>query len=209
MKISKFFIFIILLLPFIVKAESCDLDSISIASINLEDKSDNVTEFDEATANGNKINLNLNMVDVGDNVVYKVVVKNNSDDDFSLDKSSFNLSSDYIDYIIESDDNSNVVKANSSKTIYLKVKYANEVPEESFDNGTYNDNKVVAVNLSSGINPNTAVYSCLIIFLILLISSIVIFVLLKNKKIPKYMIFVFAVLLIIPVCVYALCKYEI
>ena len=121
---KKFLLPILLFLMFIplyVNAETCDTDKITISSITVENKSDNVEELEKATASGKNINLNLSMSEVGDNIEYKFVVKNDSNEDYELDKTSLNLNSDYINYLFETEDNSNVVKANSSKTVTLRV----------------------------------------------------------------------------------------
>ena len=121
---KKFILPILLFLmfiPYIVNAETCDTDKITIKNIAIESKSDNVEELSQATASGKNINLNLSMSEVGDNIEYKFVVKNDSNKDYELDKTSLNLNSDYINYLFETEDNSNVVKANSSKTVTLRV----------------------------------------------------------------------------------------
>ena len=63
----------IIFLPFSVNAETCNADKITISSITAENKSDNVLELEEATANGMNINLNLSMSEVGDNIKYKLM----------------------------------------------------------------------------------------------------------------------------------------
>ena len=202
-------------IPFYVNAETCDTDKISISSITVEDKSDNVEELDEASSSGKNINLNLSMSKVGDNIEYKIVVKNDSNEDYEFDKNSFNISSDYIDYTIESDDNSNIVKANSGKTVYLKVEYKTEVPDETFESGTYNDNKTMTVNLSTNslvdniINPNTGVQSYIIIMVLTLIISVTLYVILRKKEYAKFMVLLIGTAIIIPVSVYAICKCDI
>ena len=133
-------ILFIMFLPFYVNAETCDTDKITISSITIENKSDNVIEVDKATASGKKISLNLSMSEVGDNIEYKIIVKNDSNEAYLLDKNSFNVSSNYVKYTFETEDDSNIVKANSSKEVYLKVYYTNEIPEDDFEVGTYNDN---------------------------------------------------------------------
>ncbi len=217
---KKFILQILLFLmfiPFVVNAETCDTDKITISSITVESKSDNVEELDEATASGKNINFNLSMTNLGDNIEYKIVVKNDSNKDYLLDKNSFNISSDYIEYNIESEDNSYVVKANSSKTVYLKINYANEVPDEAYETGKYNDNKTIKVNLSTGDtinvpdtlkNPNTGDSLIFIVFLILIISGTS-FIILKKTKYIKYIILIIGTIITIPISAYALCKFEI
>lgn len=211
-------ILFMMFMPMFVNAETCDTDKISISSITVESKTDSVEELDEATANGKSINLNLSMSNVGDNIEYKIVVKNDSNEDYELDKNSLNISSDFIKYTLESEDDTNIVKANSSKVVYLKVNYANEVPDDAFESGTYNDNKSITLNLSTGDtinvpdtlkNPNTGVQSYILILFIILLVSITVYVLLKKMKYTKFMILIIGTAIIIPISVCALCTCEI
>ncbi len=208
----------VLFIPLYVNAENCNTDKITINSISVESKSGDAEELNEATANGKSINLNLSMSNVGDIIKYKVVLKNDSNDDYELDKTSLNISSDYIDYSFETDDNSNIVKANSSKTVTLRIEYKNEVPEDIFENGSYNDNKTVTVQLSNNNkietpdalkNPNTGVQRYILLIFIILLLSGLLYVVLKKKKYTKFMILIIYAIIIIPVSVYALCKCEI
>ena len=220
MKKIIFFIilFMIIFSPFVVKADTCDTDKISIKSIVVDEKTDKVEELDEATADGKNLNLNLYMVNVGDNIKYKVVVENDSDEDYELDEGSFNIKSDYMNYTLESNDNSNIIKANSSKTVFLKVEYKNQVPEELFESGDFSDDKTMTVQLSSGDkingssilnNPNTGVYSFIVILMILLLVSGYSYIVLKKKKYKKLIILIIGFIVTIPMSVYALCKCEI
>ena len=201
-----------LLIPFYVNAETCSTDKISISSITIEEKSERVEELKEASAKGKNINLNISMSEVGDNIEYKIIVKNDANEDYELDNNSFNISSDYIDYTLKSDDNSNIVKANSSKTFYLKMEYKNEVPEDILKIGTYTDSATMALNLATGdisINPYTETQLYILLFVILLVISGTIYVLLTRKKYTKLMILLIGTVTIIPISIYALCKCEI
>ena len=113
MKKNILFISMIILLfvtiPFIVNAETCDNNKLSISSITIDKQTGDVVELADPIVNGKDININLSMSEVGDSVKYKVVVKNESNEDYELDKNSFNISSDYIDYKIEFEDNSNII----------------------------------------------------------------------------------------------------
>ena len=144
------FLLLLMQLPTIVNAEKCDLDKISINSISVENKSDSVEEINKATVSGKNININLSMSELGANIKYKLVVKNESNAAYQISKDSLNINSDFIDYILESEDNSYIVKANSSKTIYLIIEYKNEVPDDIFEYGIYNDKKNMTFNLSTG-----------------------------------------------------------
>ena len=213
-----------MMLPFVVYAETCDIDKITIDNITIENKSNNVEEVEEATSNGKNINLNLSMAEVGDNIEYNFVVKNDSNEDYELDNTGLNLNTDHINYSFKTEDNSNIVKANSSKKVSLRVEYKTEVPEEKFESGTYNDNKTVTVQLSNDnkvtetdtaigsdvVNvPDTEVQSYFLVVIVLIIISITLYILLKKKKYIKYMIIIVGITIVIPMSVYALCKCEI
>jgi len=148
-KFLLIFLLILMLIPSYVNAQTCDTDKIVISSITVESKSGNVEELDEATANGKNINLNLYMSNVGDNITYKIAIENSSDNDFELDNNSFNINSDYVEYTLYSEDDTNIVKANSNKEFFLNVNYTNEVPDEVFESGSYNDNKSMTLKLST------------------------------------------------------------
>ena len=197
-------------IPFVVNAETCDTDKISISSITMESKSKGVEELNKATANGKNLNLNLSMSEVGDNITYKIVVNNDSTEDYELDKTSLSSNSDYINYTFESEDNSNVVKAGEVKSVYLKVNYANEVPDELFEDGSYNDNKLMVFNFfTQGItkNPNTGIQAYILILSIVLIVSFITFVIVRKKKYAALIVSI--IIIIIPISVYALCNCEI
>lgn len=131
-------LFILLIIPFSVNAETCDVNKIKIESISVIEQSDNVNFKEDPTINGKEINLNLNFLEVGDRIKYKLVVKNESAEEFNLDSS--NVSTDYVDYTINSYDG-NVLKANTSKILFLTINYKKEVPSDKLVNGFFNDSK--------------------------------------------------------------------
>ncbi len=203
------FFITLMFIPFIVKAETCDTSKITISSITLQNKSKNVNELSEATASGKNINLDLSMASVGDNIEYKILVKNDSNDDYELNKTSFNVSSNYIDYSINTDDDSNIVKANSTKLVHLKVMYANEVPDDKFESGSFSENKSMVVNLSTNSieNPKTGIINYTLVLTLVLIASVVLEIFLRKKSISTLVILI-GIALIIPISIDALCKCE-
>ena len=202
----------VLFIPFYVNAETCDTDKITIEKIIVENKSDNVEELEKASASGKIINLNLSISNIGDNIKYKIIVKNDSSEDYELDKNNFNMNSNYIDYTFELDDN-NIVKAKSSKVIYLSIKYKNSIPKDEFESGTYRDNNNITLGLSSNKiinNPKTGIQFCLYLIILVLVLCLAIYILLRNKKDSKLMIFIIAISIFAQVnIVYALCRVEI
>ena len=206
-KILNFLLATILFIPIMVNAAECDTSKVYIDSISI-DTNNKVEEIEEATAKDKKVNLNLRMAKQNDEILYKVVLKNDSSEDYEINKNSIVLNSDYIEYSLESD-NDNIIKANSSRTIYLRVQYKTPVDPSKFVNGVYQDNITMKVSLRSDDtpeNPKTGLPYVIIISLILIISglSLIIF---KKKKLSTLMILVGLILL--PVGVKALCTCEI
>ncbi|MBR6133766.1 MAG: hypothetical protein IKQ29_03500 [Bacilli bacterium] len=191
---KKILMFIILLLPFYVYAEdSCNQNDIQIESITLDSTQGNIEQTTEPSTDNNQINLGLKANVIDDNAVYKVVIKNTSNQDYVFDQSS--LSTDYLNYDITYEDNSDIVKAGESKTIYLKVHYATKPATENLTNGTVTTQPKVTFNLQKEeevktiieevvnaiTNPNTN-DKVLIYLGVLVISLIVTIVLLKKYK---------------------------
>ena len=209
---------ILLLIPFIVNAEECDSEKITIESISLENKTDNVEELNEATVDGKNISFDLNMSNVGDNAEYKLVIKNESDEDYEIDNGNLDLDSDYFKYTINTEDNSNIVEAKSSKNIYLKIQYENEIDESNFENNKYNDNKKMTISLVKGEvaqpsivelikNPNTRDGIILLALICITCMAIMIYAFIKNNREIKTLIILLA--LTAPIYIRALCKCEI
>lgn len=216
---KKIILLLLIFMTFIpvVNSKTCDNHNIIIESITLESKDESVTEVSEATIEGQKIKLDLSMSKTNDNAVYKVVIKNNSNENYDIDKKALKFDSEYIDYSIETEDNSNTIKPKSSKILTLKISYTKDIPEDKYEDGTYFDNKTIVVNLSNeqayGIlssltNPKTGFQFILLLISIVLIFGLSVFMILtKRKKAP--FIFLIAVMIIIPISVYASCKYEV
>ena len=168
----------LLFMPFFVFAEdTCNQDDIKIESIVLDSTSGN-----------------MNVID--DSITYKIVITNTSNQDYTFDKNS--LSTDYLNYDITYEDNTNVVKAGESKVIYLTVNYSNKPSIDKLNNGLLVDNPKVTFNLQKEeaqtvieevvkaiVNPDTK--DVIGIFLLILIISLIItIVLFKRSRRIKY-----------------------
>ncbi len=215
MKKKLLILFLIMLFPLICNAETCEPDKVTINSIYLENVEGGTSELEPASSENRDININLQMSNVGDAILYKLELKNDSDSDFEFNEDSIGLESDYISYTLVSDDEDNIIKANSSKTLFLKVEYKNEVPLTSFTNNVYDDTGVVQVQLlNNSINvPDTLKDKDYIPIIIFLIVSFI-FVLFtlkifnKNYKI-KTLILIISLVTLLPIAVNAVCKCEI
>ena len=148
MKIKKlivYFIFIIFLMPFAVNAEVCQKDDIKINSIEMVETRGNVEEISNPTNDNNQVNLNLKMNVIDDNITYKVVLKNTSSNDYVFDKNQ--IEKNYINYEINYDDESNIIKSGEEKAIYLKLKYSNKPQIDQLSNGVLTEVNQISINL--------------------------------------------------------------
>lgn len=194
-------------LPIIIDAESCDQSEISIKSITLSDTIGNAEEINNATANGKKINLDFKLYDPNDSLKYTIVVKNDSNEDYYFDGESLLLNTDYLHYEFTYDNNSNIIKAKEEKNIFLSVKYNNKVPESKLVNDSFNEINTMKINMTKLTNPKTGeINSILLIVSILIIGITVYFVIIKQNQI---LLVFFIAIVIIPISVKAICKYEI
>ena len=170
----------------------------------------NAEEVNEATITNRKINLDLKLYDPGDSIEYNLTVKNDSDEDFYFDENSLKLNTDYLEYVFEYEDNSNVIKAGSEKVVKLRIDYKNKVPAEVLENEAFNatDNMTVSLSNENTIkNPKTGDYLYSNLLGLIIIGGMII-LLLKSKK-TKTAISLMIGLSIIPISVYAVCKTDI
>ena len=203
MKIKKVIILLLVLfIPFFCYAEECNKNDIKIESIELSDIRGNAEELSSPNNNNNKINLNTKMNVIGDNITYKVVVKNTSNSDYTFDKNM--LSKDYLSYDITYEDDSNIIKPNEEKVIYLRLSYDSKPEIENLVNGVLKGNEQISFDLTKEtefINPETG-NKILLSLIYLLIPVITFFYLIKKKK-PTFMLLL--LITIIPYIVNASC----
>ena len=215
MKYIKLFL-ILLLIPFIALAEdTCNQDDIKIESIVLDSTKGNIEETSDPNTDNNQVNLGLKMNVIDDSITYKLVITNTSNQDYTFDKNS--LSTDYVNYEITYEDNSDIVKAGESKVIFLTVNYSSKPSIDKLNNGVLMDNPKVTFNLQKEeaqtvieevvrkiVNPETkdVIGIFTLILIISLIISIVLF--LRSKKV-KYTFLLILLFLLTSNIVKAIC----
>jgi len=220
MKYLRFFL-ILFLIPFMVLAEECDISKITITSMKPNKIEGNTEVISDPTFEDRTIKLNLKMFDVGDSITYDMSIKNDSEEDYMIDEDTFKTDSDYIEYTLKTNDNTNIVKANSTKEVSLIVTYKKEVEDDKLNNNKFNASNTLKLSLNTGEkeqpldiittdnikevkNPVTSVSSMMLISIILLTSVIIIYILLKRKnKYTKYLLILLSMILI--PSVYAIC----
>ena len=217
---KKVLLFIVLLVPFMVYAEgTCDSTSVKIESIELKDITKYSSELDDPSTDNNSVNVGVQLNRVGDNARYELVLKNTSDEDYEINENTLNVDSDFISYSIELEDGSNVIKAGTSKKVYLVVKYDNRVPDNQYNaEGIFNDTKNVVVDLTNketfveqtikAIEENPVTSTGIMLVIVAVVSGVVVLCI-KKTKVRKYMVLLIPVVLLIPCYVSAICKCEI
>ena len=202
-------LFRVLCFPFIAKAEVCNTSKVTVSDVKVEQEFNNIVEEGDPTFLNKSIHTNLRFYEVGDGILYSFVVKNESDNDFVINKDNFNVDSQYIKYTLSTTDNNMIVKGNEEKTFYLKIMYEDEVPQQAFQNNTFESSNSFQLNLSNDSfndNPKTGTIPSLII-MALLLSLVIIFSMLHMKKQSSFVLVI--ALLLIPNIVYALCSLNI
>lgn len=131
-KIIYLLITVLVLFPALAYAES----QVEVKSIDLIEKSDNTVIVQDASTDGEKINLNIEFYDKDDYALYKIKVKNTTSSSLYINDKSFNQGNENIVYEFIFNDN-NIVKAGEEKTFNLKVSYTKEVERFMFRSGKY------------------------------------------------------------------------
>lgn len=214
-------ILIMFLLPMVVLAEN-----VSIKSVELIEKSEFVEEKNQPIFNGLSIGFDLKFDTLGDKAKYKVVIKNEENENYFLDF-SLNNDSEYIKYEINKEGSTNIIDANGETIIYIVITYNKEVPSNLLENNKYREFKDIGIKLTNDkkeeiitdsknivINPNTGnivlrinnsnIVISLYTLLIVLISIVLLIVILKRLRFKKYTNLVLALLMLIPSLVIAI-----
>lgn len=217
--VKKIFkLLLLLFIPLFVNAEGCSINSISIIGVEPQEDSNYSSISKSIMIEDNTIHLDINMFNVGDRLSYKITLKNDSLEDYSINNLHINSESEYLSYQYVPEDHSNIIKAQSSKVVLLTVEYENEIPKELFESGNYVDSQEVKITVSnevpfseessfsSIINPITGNVFYVIIFLFIICSLM--FSLCKAKK-NTNIHFLLIMVMLIPIGVKAFCDYEI
>ena len=167
---KKIFMFLLLLsfvlIP-IVKAENL----VEITKIELDSKSNDVTIKNEPTFEGLEMNYDIRFLEVGQFVKYKVTVKNNSSEDYTVQSEETFSDSNYIKYSYEAN---GVLKSGGSLDVYVTITYNKEIDSDKYEEGLYIESNKAVIKLLNEekqvVNPNTS--SSIIGFVVLVISGV-------------------------------------
>ena len=187
----------LLFVPLIVHAADVEIKSIT----ELE-KIGDVVVNNEPTYSGMKINFDLAFTNVGDAVKYKVVVKNNTDEDLEIEKDAQYGNNNYIKYEAEFVEGTNIIKQGKEAEIIITASYDKEIPNEEFDNGVYNEKGTVEINFAGQKeNPLTSTYLPVMIIVGTALAAITIILVKHNMKKTAVSLVLIALLSVPVICI--------
>jgi len=195
---------LLFLFPFLVSAK----ENVHITSAEVVEKSDDTVELEKISYDNLTLNFKLSFKRVNDFIRYKVTIRNDSNKDYEVRENADGLdNSSFFLYQFTYDKGSNLVKAHSSKELYLTARYMKEIDSSLYENGKFSEKKQMRINLANEnveVNPYTKNTSILI--LIGLIASIIGLIIAFGNR--RYLKVVYGVFLLgaflIPVIGYAL-----
>ena len=129
---------LILLMTILIIPNVYASNNISIESITLKEKSDDLLELSKPTIDGMSLGFNLSFLNIGDKAKYEVIINNNSNKDYYIDNETKFNKSNYITYTYEFDDKEiKKIKPNSKLKMYITIEYTTLVPPQKLVNGMY------------------------------------------------------------------------
>ena len=196
---------LLLLIAFIFPISVLAEGNVSITKIEEVEKKGEVTVLADPTFEGLNISYNLAFNSVGDTITYKATLHNGDTEDYRIENGTAFSKSGYITYTFNFSDNSDIIKANTTKDMFVTIKYNKAVPAALLANGEYEEENNMDVILTNSkgqiVNPKTSTGIAILVTLavIVLIGSAIIIK--KNKKVSA---FILLLAVILPITVYAL-----
>ena len=203
----KKLVYLLLIVTFFIPLMAyASTDDIFIESIQLIDKSNNTVEVNPASFEKTNLKLDVQFLKKEDFVKYKLVLKNNSNQDYRVMIDSSLLEDTHVKYSVSFSDNSDIIKAHSSKEVTFSAVYYSEVSTEKFVNGRYVENRVISIVASNDniSNPKTSNQLLMILLIVMIIMGMLL-LFLKNPMIgKKFLIILLLIPIVSPYTVFAL-----
>ena len=185
-------------------------DNLSVASVNITEKSDTAT-VEKLSFEGTAIDCNVTFHKLNDYAKFRIEIKNNGNQDYKVKSITSNNENEYITYD-GSESIGTKVEADSSAVIYIVAKYSKAVDDIANRNQDMNvDFEIILEDdlgntQSIGVNPKTG--DSIIIYMTMFGASalalIVFIILSKNsKKSMKIFGLILVLVLVAPIIVYA------
>ena len=192
---------LILMCPIFAHAQT----DVTVKSIEKdEENSTPGVEVTPAKAEGLTLSVDVKFKNVNDKIRYIVVVENKDTEDNQLNTGKEFDTSKYIKYTYEFDNGSNILKANSTKTMYITLTYEVEVDDDDLrPDGSYQEENDMTIGVLKDDalkeeNPKTGKDEIIVIAVVLGLVIIAGAVMLKNKQ-TKYLVLTLgAILVLVP-----------
>ena len=202
-----FLLAVFFMAPLVTNAESAN---VVIDSVTLEDASQGVVENATPTFNGLDLNFDVKFTNVGDSIIYKVAVTNKDSEDYLLSNTSIK-DGEYIEYDFLFEDNTNILKAKSSKVMKVTIKYIKQVPDGALINGKYTKTSNVKINFNdkagktvANTNPKTGSSILFILMILAVVLAGVALIFFRNKKgVKTFSLLLAGALFVVPTSIFA------
>ena len=191
-------------------------DGVYINRVILSEKTDTTIVNNNPAVDGLLLDLDLEFKNVGDYALYRIDIINNTDKEYQINDAPVYGTDNYVKYEFSFEDNSNILKPNTKKIMYVKASYDKEIPQEVFaaapgGNG-FVENKKIEVALVSETgdvgNPDTS-DNLMTSVLLIMISIAIIIVMIKVQALRKGLMIVLAGVILIPTIANAIEKLNI
>lgn len=205
MRIKQILIVILLSLFLFPLNVFADDNDVIVKSIELLSKSENVEELSQASASGTNINLNIKLYDPKDYIEYNLLIKNNSQDEYTFDDSKLETSDDYLNYKFSYTETSNVLKPGEERNVKLTITYINKVPQDKLKNDSFVSESIISLTLNDNVitpsivNPETGLTNPIVYIIFMFVSLIGILATLKISKKIKIITIILTSLLVLPI----------
>ena len=177
---------------------------ILIKNVELIEKNGKTIELETAKFEGLDVWFKLKFFELNDNAKYKIIISNNSESDYEINKDSQDFTDeDYISYEFEYENNDELVKAGTEEEIIVNITYKKEVPNQEFVNNTYTNDNYMNISFTKDDNvqnPNTFDPIIKLIFMSVIALMVVVLLIAKYKKFATGLL---VLTLLVPIVTYA------
>lgn len=187
--------------------------SVCINKVKMVSRTNKNITKDVPKFDGLELNFDLSFKEVNEEVKYEVNIYNPTDKDYEISTPENSSEKDFVKYEYKFENNDNVLKSKSNKTMYVNVRYNKEVDKTSFVDGVFKEENKAVIKLSNGVEetptpvevPDTYTgISMVIIFGLIAVLGYV-----SYNRLSGKMMLLFIPLLLIPVMVFAYERLEV
>ena len=182
-------------------------EKVYISNVKVEDKSFFAEEMEEVSYNDLNLSFQVSFSKLEDYIRYRITVQNDSSKDYEIGDLNESLQkSEYVQYDLKFEDGTNVIKAHSSKDLYVFASYVKEVDDSSLTSEGYKESNEMSISLATDSiqNPNTG-FKVIFLVLVLVVAVVGVVISINNEKFVKNMYVAIVLgIIVLPVVAYAL-----